>query len=289
MASYTVKVGSGGMVGNWSWCAYDGKYGEWGMSAAKTNLVSIDGQGLYESGVPGVGIRISHTATYNFHPTGIPPFTYSTGHNGTVLFVPNFLKLEFVRTAMGVGKGDMSSFNYTTDYFIDTTYTNPTRAVFPIQGTNLKTKLEHEVFFSSCQTPKARIDVNMGRPYTGLVKQGAVSEVPFVLDVVCAGLNPTIKPPVKVYFEGNSISDGLLNLNGAGQQGVARGVGISLTSSKGVALPFSKAKAVALDWQASGPGTEMYRFAGKARYVSTGGEVVAGKADANLTYILEYN
>ncbi|WP_261792992.1 fimbrial protein [Pseudomonas chlororaphis] len=205
------------------------------------------------------------------------------------MYFPNILSVEFVRTAMGVGKGDMPPFNYQTSFFIDTTYTTPTRATFNIQGTNLKTKLEHNAFFTSCFTPKTDTVVTMGRPAVAQISRGSVVDHPFALDVVCEGLNPTTKPPVKVYFEGNSVRDGLLNLNGAGQQGVAKGVGISLTTDSGAPLPFSKAKAVALDWQASGPGNEMYRFSGKARYIATGGEISVGRADATLTYILEYN
>lgn len=288
MASYTVQVG-GSKLGGWSWCAYDGKYGELGMTSVQTSLAPIDGNGLYESGVPGVGIRLRHQASANWYEPSVPPFSFSTGHDGIIRYAPNLLQVDFVRTAMGVGKGEITSFNYNTSYFIDTTYTNPTRAVFPIQGTSLTTKLEHNAFFTSCHTPKSSTDVSMGRPAAAQVKQGAVEEHPFSLDVICEGLNPTTKPPVKIYFEGNSVRDGLLNLNSLGQQGVAKGVGISLTNDKGVALPFNQTKAVALDWQASGPGREMYRFAGKARYVPTNGEIVAGKADATLTYILEYN
>ncbi|AZC31694.1 hypothetical protein C4K38_3736 [Pseudomonas chlororaphis subsp. piscium] len=183
----------------------------------------------------------------------------------------------------------MPSFNYKTSFFIDTSYTTPRRAVYAIEGSGLKTKFEHNAFFTTCYTPKSSTEVNMGRPAAEQVKRGSVQDFPIALDVVCNGLNPTVKPPVKVYFEGNSVRDGLLNLNGVGQTGVAKGVAISLSSDKNVALPFSKAKAVALDWQSSGPGTEMYRFAAKARYVTTGAEVAAGKADATLTYVLEYN
>lgn len=84
----------------------------------------------------------------------------------------------------------------------------------------------------------------MGRPTAYDIKRGAVPDHGFSLDVVCEGLNPSVKPPVKVYFEGNSIQDGLLNLTGRGEAGVAQGVGISLTSSKGAALPFTQARAL---------------------------------------------
>ncbi|WP_311776626.1 fimbrial protein [Pseudomonas aeruginosa] len=147
----------------------------------------------------------------------------------------------------------------------------------------------NNAFFTTCSTQKSTIDVNMGRPTAYDIKRGAVPDHGFSLDVVCEGLNPSVKPPVKVYFEGNSIQDGLLNLTGRGEAGVAQGVGISLTSSKGAALPFTQARALPLDWLASGAGTEMYRFVGSARYVATGGKITAGKADSILTYILEYN
>ncbi|MBU4636609.1 fimbrial protein [Pseudomonas chlororaphis] len=282
MASYEVDAGRSS--GGWAWCDKS----QWGLTEVVTSLTSRGSPGLYDSGVPGVGIRIGHLASYGWYTPRYPPYT-STGLGAANLPFPNRVKIEFVRTDIGVEKGDMPSFNYKTSFFIDTSYTTPRRAVYPIEGTGLKTKLEHNAFFSTCYTPKSSTEVNMGRPAAEQVKRGSVQEFPFALDVVCNGLNPTVKPAVKVYFEGNSVRDGVLNLNGVGQPGVAKGVAISLSNDKNVALPFSKAKAVALDWQSSGPGIEMYRFAGKARYVTTGAEVAAGKADATLTYVLEYN
>ncbi|POA66643.1 fimbrial protein [Pseudomonas sp. GW531-T4] len=282
MASYQVAVGR--RSGGWAWCSKS----EWGMTDVVTSLTSRGSQGLYDSGVPGVGIRIGHISEDGWYTPSFPPFT-NKGINNFLLYFPKVVTIEFVRTDIGVGKGDMPSFNYKTNFFIDTSYTTPIRAVYAIEGTDLKTKFEHNAFFTTCYTPKSSTEVKMGRPAAEQVKRGSVQDVPFALDVVCEGLNPTVKPPVKVYFEGNSVRDGLLNLEGVGQPGVAKGVAISLTNDKNVALPFSQDKAVALDWQSSGPGTEMYRFAAKARYVPTGTEVAAGKADATLTYVLEYN
>ncbi|QIT26323.1 fimbrial protein [Pseudomonas chlororaphis subsp. aurantiaca] len=285
MASYEVAVGR--RSGGWSWCQPGDQFG---MTGVTTNLASRGSQGLYDSGVPGIGIRIGHRDDVYLGTPRYPPYTvtFQVSLGGTAYF-PNSMTIDFVRTDIGVGKGDMPSFNYKTSYFIDANRTAPARAVYALEGTGLKTKFEHNVFFTTCYTPKSSTEVNMGRPAIEQVKRGSVQEFPFALDVVCNGLNPTVKPAVKVYFEGNSVRDGVLNLNGVGQPGVAKGVAISLSNDKNVALPFSKAKAVALDWQSSGPGIEMYRFAGKARYVTTGAEVAAGKADATLTYVLEYN
>ncbi|MBP5143613.1 fimbrial protein, partial [Pseudomonas chlororaphis] len=240
MASYQVAAGT--RAGGWSWCDKS----EWGMTEVVTSLRSRGVPGLYDSGVPGVGIRIGHISNEGWYTPSFPPFTRK-GLTSAILYFPSVVTIDFVRTDLGVGKGDMPSFNYKTSFFMDTTYNNPLRAVFPIEGTSLKTKFEHNAFFTTCYTPKSSTEVNMGRPAAEQVKRGSVQDVPFALDVVCNGLNPTVKPPVKVYFEGNSVRDGLLNLNGVGQPGVAKGVAISLSNDKNVALPFSKAKAVALD------------------------------------------
>ncbi|HCF2344625.1 fimbrial protein [Pseudomonas aeruginosa] len=285
MASFTITVAHAS-TGGWSWCTQSGPNGEWGVTAPVTNLNPID-NGLFDTGVPGVAIRIKPERAYGTIP--LPPFTYPTPKDGATLSFITKFTFDFIRTGMGIGKGDIIPFDYKTTFFIDTSYTTPRRAVYHIEGTNLHTKLEHNAFFTTCYTPKASTEIDMGTIYTGHVKQGAAPDVPFALNVVCEGLNPTIKPPVKVYFEGNAVRDGLLNLSGTGQQAVAKGVGISLTNDKGVALPFSKSKALPLVWQASGPGSEMYRFSAKARYVPTSGKITAGKADATLTYILEYN
>ncbi|HEP9717992.1 TPA: fimbrial protein [Pseudomonas aeruginosa] len=282
MAFYEVEAGR--RSGGWAWC----NKAQWGMTEVVTSLTSRGSPGLYESGVPGVGIRIGHLSKEGWYNPLFPPFTNGR-ITSAVLYFPRVVKIEFVRTDIGVGKGEMPPFNYKTNFFIDTNYTTPARALYAIEGTGLKTRLEHNAFFSTCYTPKSNTEINMGRPAAEQVKRGSVQDVPFALDVVCEGLNPTVKPPVKVYFEGNSVRDGLLNVNGLGQTGVAKGVAISLSNDKNVALPFSKAKALALDWQSSGPGIEMYRLSGKARYVTTGAEVAAGKADATLTYVLEYN
>ncbi|WP_080402754.1 fimbrial protein [Burkholderia ubonensis] len=81
----------------------------------------------------------------------------------------------------------------------------------------------------------------------------------------------------------------MLLADGQGQAGMAQGMGVALTDSNGADLPFAKERALATTWTSSGANTELYRFRSKARYVASGGEVKAGRADATLTYILQYN
>lgn len=87
----------------------------------------------------------------------------------------------------------------------------------------------------------------------------------------------------------NSPRDGMLLADGQGQAGMAQDMGVALTDSNGADLPFAKERALPTTWTSSGANTELYRFRGKARYVASGGEVKAGRADATLTYILQYN
>lgn len=271
---------------SWAWCGNDGEYG---LTAPVTTLHLSSIPGVYETGIPGVGIRIKLIGNGNNHVhwTSGAPFTKSTPAQGTELYAPTKAVFEFVRTAMGVGKGSFS-FDYETQFFIDTNYTTPKRPHYRIVGTSLRTSLEQDTYFTSCHTPRTVTDVNMGRAVVAEIKLGQAKEHAFSLDVQCEGMNPATKPPVKVYFEGNAVRDGLLNLDGGGAANVAKGVGIAVTSDKGMDVPFTKGGALPLTWQSSGTNLERYRFSGKARYVATTGEMTAGKADATLTYVLQY-
>ncbi|MCR3765169.1 fimbrial protein [Pseudomonas aeruginosa] len=197
---------------------------------------------------------------------------------------PNYMAIEFIRTGMEVGRGTVAPFDLATEFYLGTT---PMTHI-PITGSSLRTTLVQNIYFTSCHNPYSDPTVDMGRPYAALVKQGQVEERPFSLTIRCDGMNATTKPPVKIYFEGNAVRDGLLRLSDEGQAGVAKGVAIELKNDNGVALPFAKERAVSLAWRNSAPDAEIYGFSGKAKYVATG-EVIPGKADATLSYVLEYN
>ncbi|AVK04206.1 hypothetical protein OBG92_05754 [Pseudomonas paraeruginosa] len=268
------------------WSCWKAPYG---MPALKTGLVPADGfENVYQTGVPGVGIRFGFYASSNWGPTRYPPFeamiTWPSSDPYLMPF-PNYMAIEFIRTGMEVGRGTVAPFDLATEFYLGTT---PMTHI-PITGSNLRTTLVQNIYFTSCHNPYSDPTVDMGRPYAALVKQGQVEERPFSLTIRCDGMNATTKPPVKIYFEGNAVRDGLLRLSDEGQAGVAKGVAIELKNDNGVALPFAKERAVSLAWRNSAPDAEIYGFFGKAKYVATGGEVIPGKADAVLTYVLEYN
>lgn len=60
----------------------------------------------------------------------------------------------------------------------------------------------------------------MGQETTDRVKLGWVAQRPFNFDVRCTGLKPTTTAPVKLYFAGDSSTDGLLALSGTGKEDV---------------------------------------------------------------------
>ncbi|MCL6713521.1 fimbrial protein [Pseudomonas sp. R2.Fl] len=295
MADYEVHLilPNPNSVPSWDWCTSPSKEnGEYGLTPPVTTLRLSHMDRVHETGIPGVGIRITPVSGLNdrFFYTQSIPFTLPTPETSPTLKPPIRLKFEFIRTAMGVGKGDLT-FNYETQFFIDTHQSgNPkvrVRSHHRIVGTSLKTTLQQNVYFTSCHTTRTPPPVEMGRTMIAEIKLGQVKEHAFSLDVQCEGMNPATKPPVKVYFEGDAIRS-VLNLDNSRATHVAKGVGIAVTDDKGNSLPFTKQGAMSLKWQSSDPNVERYRFSGQARYVATTGEMTAGKADATLKYILQY-
>ncbi|WP_261792943.1 fimbrial protein [Pseudomonas chlororaphis] len=154
------------------------------------------------------------------------------------------------------------------------------------QGT---TELVNDVMFAGCESVGGAVNVPMGKQTIQNIKSGSVKEVPFNFDVRCSGLAANTTVPVKVYFEGSSSGDGLLKLTNQGQTGVASGVGIAVTNDKGIKLPFDIARSIKLDWSRSIADGELYRFAGKAKYVPTTGQMAPGRGDATMNFVLNYN
>ncbi|MGU7785172.1 fimbrial protein [Burkholderia sp. PU8-34] len=255
----------------------------YGMEVVTNTLPLQDAsKQIYESGIPGVGIRISFSGTG--WGTLAAPFNRQTTAN-IVYSVPGRVVVEFIRTGMDVGRGSITPFDFSSVFHLNTV----PQSRIPVTGTQLATTLVNNIYFTSCYNPASAPTVNLGRPTIGELTQGNTIRKDFSLDIRCDGMNQTTKPPVSIYFEGNAPRDGLLLTDGQGQAGMAQGVGVSLTNDKGVALPFAKAKAMPMTWTSSGTDSELYRFAGKARYIASGGEIKAGKADATLTYVLQYN
>ncbi|NBF05703.1 fimbrial protein [Pseudomonas sp. Fl5BN2] len=230
---------------------------------------------VYKTGVAGIGIRfrVSEGAGVSI------PTSFSYGNNMTVVAsVIRNLKYEFVRTAQGVGSGDLK-LNVKIRLMVDQWYA----ANININGI---TRVETGGYFAGCAGVKKNINVPMGKVWAGDMKVEATPTKSFDLDVLCTGLPAGTKLPVKAYFEGNFRTAGRLKLSNGG----AGGVEISVLNEQGITLPISKANAMAMKWMRSDASGELYNLPIKARYVKIPGySITAGKADATLNYILEYN
>ncbi|KAA5837694.1 type 1 fimbrial protein [Pseudomonas chlororaphis] len=241
---------------------------------------------VYKTGVAGIGMRIiaSRDLRWGVKDTvyGLPSQYVFDGRNNP--YLPTYIYVEYVRTEIAVGSGKVPT-NFTINFSIPDGLT-PSTVTYTSSGF---TNLENNFYFSSCEAREPSMTVQMGKVPISNIKSGAAPEKPFALDIRCRGIRPEKPVPVKIYFEGNSTGPGMLNLTRAGQTSVAQGVAIELKNDKGTKLPFDKPGAVSLDWQYSETDAEVYRFAGAARYTPSGGEIKSGKADATMTYVLDYN
>ncbi|MCV4112242.1 fimbrial protein [Pseudomonas aeruginosa] len=248
--------------------------------SAKVDNFPYENGKIFATNVEGVGVRIgisSTTSSATWYANHETVWEYS----GIIYSAMKFLHIEFVRTGMAVGSGDVPlSFTATT------TYGNLAPVEFRYAART--TKLVNKVFIESCQPTRKVVDVPLGKVPASQVRRNDALWSEFSVDIQCKSEEFTQKPPVKAYFEGN-VSGGLLALSGTGDPEVASGVGIQLTDEQGKALPFARANAMALPWIRRDPTAEVYKLSGKARYAANGSEIKPGKADATLTYVLEYN
>lgn len=256
------------------------------------------GNGVYTTGVAGLGIRpeVSQeigiygwkSGSWQVKIAPNPEWDYRTQAD---------LRFQLVRTGIDVdippgGVQIPLSFKYTSKPSAgDTSVTITSPPGFIIGVYN-------DVFFQSCVSEVGANEtqvVPMGDQWISHVKNGSAETREFSIHILCAGPREggVFQPrPVKIYFAGDTTTptSSQLNLSDKGTQGVASGVAIKVTRQDGGNLPFAKASALTLPRNGTGPGGEYrYSFTGHAKYVSTSPTVTAGRADAEMTYVLEYN
>lgn len=243
-----------------------------------TRMKLADGfQNVYETGVKGVGIRLTLTTLQSRPRTQIPiPFELSYPNAANLgIASPGVFTYEFVRTGQQV-EGGAAVINLTVKHYM--------------MGYNLSDvtvggtiRVESERYFSGCSGTE-NLNISMGRvASTELGKKPARN---FNLDVLCSGLPAGTKIPVKVYFEGNADGPGRLNL----EPGGAKGVELSLSNEQNTPLPFSRGAAMDMTWTRTQPDGEIYRLPVSAEYVKKPSQKVEpGRANATLNYIIEYD
>ncbi|MBD9680830.1 hypothetical protein IB274_29280 [Pseudomonas sp. PDM18] len=245
------------------------EYGEYVTTGANGGLA--DGfSNVYKTNLKGVGVRFSRNST-----TILPYSKAVANANNSNVWQTNYYIIEFIRTAREVETGTLH-YDHKLELRV--------MGASVMEGLFIgSTKVSSPNYFSGCSGVE-NLNINMGQVLLRDLAKFTPKE--FNLDVLCEGLPAGTKLPVKIYFEGNSPGAGRLNL----QPGGAEGVEISLTNDRKVKLPFIKGSALSMAWTRSEASGEIYRLPIVAQYVKSGSaDIVPGRADAILNYILEYN
>lgn len=227
-----------------------------------------DFDGVYRTNLPGVGVR--------FKPNDIwvIPGSYSFPNAPANVTKIGEIKMEVVRTGEVVNEG-MADFDFELSSKVNNW------EAFRVKYVG-KSRVSRQSYMEGCRGED--LNVQMGK--IAMQQIGETKSRPFSLSVLCKG-GPTAgaKLPVKVYFQGASPGPGLLELTPGG----AEGVGISLKTTSGMNLPFSKEKALGMDWVRTELDGERYSISAMAGYVGfSRGLIKPGVANAILTYVLEY-
>ncbi|MGU1789820.1 fimbrial protein [Pseudomonas aeruginosa] len=227
-----------------------------------------DFNGVYRTNLPGVGVRFKSNGNW------VIPGSYSYPNAPALVAKIGVIKMEVVRTGEVVNEG-MADF----DFELSSKAHN--WEAFRVKYVG-KSRVSRQSYMEGCRGED--LNVQMGK--IAMQQIGEAKSRPFSLSVLCKG-GPTAgnKLPVKIYFEGNSPGPGLLELTPGG----AEGVGISLKTTGGLNFPFSKAKALGMDWVRTELDGERYSISAMAGYVGfSRGLIKPGVANATLTYVLEY-
>ncbi|WP_175884042.1 fimbrial protein [Burkholderia sp. BCC0044] len=245
-----------------------------------SNLAPSGYPNVWKTSIPGIGVTLA-MQRYDNAAIEYLPFSFQSGPNSEHSNFPN-LSLVFVRIGVGVVSGEQEiSFKASLDA--------PGLPKVTLNVGPARVNIVNDVYFESCSVVDKAVTVQMGQEQIERIKRGTATEHPFGFDVRCLGLKPNAAGgSVRVYFEGNAVSDGLLRLSSTGTN-AATGMGIALVNDSGVKLPFSKARALPLKWNRSEPEGEMYRFSGTAKYAPTSGTIKPGEADAVMNFVIEYN
>ncbi|QKL09604.1 fimbrial protein [Pseudomonas putida] len=238
---------------------------------------------VYKTNVQGVGIRITGYA--NSRLVWTPPQKTIVYDEPRYEASPTSIKVEYIRTGFVVGSGKVTS-----DFRVLFKAPGISPSTIEFASSAQSSKLINETYFTSCASTTSNLNVSMGKQQIKMIGANTSPKKDFSFEVRCLGLKPNKPVPIKIYFEGDSPGAGKLNLSGAGQEGVASGVHIALTTNKGKVLPFNKNNSIELEWLRSEAMAEVYRFSGVAQYApSQTGKLKPGRGDATMTYVLEYN
>ncbi|AOE82998.1 fimbrial protein [Pseudomonas sp. TCU-HL1] len=238
---------------------------------------------VFSSGIPGIGIRIvsgGETGAVTSYGGYLPTFDNSVYGPYTPRTT---FDLQLIRTGRQVGSGS-HFLGFRIDMGSAYASTIPIyRASWSFAST---LTVINESLYASCEPVKPVDRVDMGVVLSSDLQAGRAPVQPFSFDVRCQGLD---KPNhrVRAYFDGSSPRAGILETQTG--EGRVTGVAVALKDAQGHALTFGSRNLHQLALTGQDAEGHLYRFTGTAQYVKTGQSFTTGKADASLTYVLDYN
>lgn len=145
----------------------------------------------------------------------------------------------------------------------------------------------NNIYLMSCTADQKVVQVPMGAATVSSMRANASPVRSYDLDVTCED-GPTGVPPVKIYFVGETTPQGVLRLSEVPH--TATGVGIAVSDTNGNPLPFDRKKALRMTHVGRIKDIDRYHFQGRAQYVTIPERQLGpGRADAAMTYVLDYN
>lgn len=253
-----------------------------------SGIVPADGPGRYRTGIPGTELEIGFGYNVDEHidmhaDSGWEMPVQASTNNW--VRIPRQMVVKLIRTGSHVPRtGEMGPISY------EARLMNGSQTLQVFRINNAMITLTNDVILMSCTAERQETQVAMGPVAANLVRADTAPIRRYALDVKCEG-GPTASPaPVKVYFVGNITPDGVLRLTDLADS--ASGVGIAVSATDGTKLPFSdRAAALDMAWVEKVNGIDRYRFEGHAKYVAIpdAGDPRPGRADAVMTYVLDYN
>ena len=236
--------------------------GEFSHNLTKFTTLSSLGEGIYDTNVPGIGIKVS---------TGGAVFPYSITYTGQGLTQPADYKVDLYKTASNIQSG---------------TITSGQIATVACNSTNIYNSIvlnAINVVNTACTVNTSSLTVPLGTVYASEFNTGTVGstsqETAFKIPLNC----PSAGVSVKMQLDGDTVSgfSTALALSDNGTDGVADGYGVQvLTGSSPIIIGTPTQVATTTSGQVD---VQL-----KARYIKTQTISNSGRADSTATFTLTY-
>ena len=261
-----------------------------GLKATGTYVATYDGRRIYATGVPGVGYALAPIMAIYPSTGGLESYDKYIGEGNTIQ--------GDINTSGVAGSRSPYKYSYSTRVSLVMTGTvQPGKInrqkigeiIHSINGINQPPVDVYlgssQIMTTGCWVDTPNISIPMGdfltSDFTGIGSR--TSRKYFKWSINCAPYQ-YLSADFVIGSSANAGPNGTATLTGAGQTGVASGIGVRLMTKGGVPLNLSDAKQPLFAHLQNGQNDIEYTVA----YEQTASTVTAGKADSTLTLTITY-